>query len=452
MQFERDKSFYKKILLIGGPVSAQQIITVGVNLMDNVMLGQLDEVALSSSTIAVQVHTLFNYMCMGMGMGATVLLSRYWGAKDLKNFKKTLAWMYRFCLLVSVTFTVVVALFPAQIMGIFTVEPDVIAEGVRYLKWALPCFLLYGFSLTTTITLRNSGKMYIPLGTSIGAFFINIFFNWVFIFGKLGAPEMGVAGAALGTLISRAFEFTVICGYFFVIDKRKLFCPRNLFMPCRDLFREYLHFSLPVMVSDTLLGLGNSAITAVSGHIGIMFMSANSITTVVQHISTILSSGLGQAALIITGNTLGEGDIEKTRRQSNTLVVVAFIFGVIVSLFILAAGPVIVGFYQIEPETKEIALSLLRALSVVMIFMLPSNILTKGILRGGGDTTFLMVADVVFLWAVSVPLGWCAGILWGLPPFWIMFFMKIENIFKLVLCLFRMRRGRWIKQIRTDRA
>ncbi len=281
MQFERDRAFYKKILLIGGPVSLQQVITVGVNLMDNVMLGQLDEIALSSSTLAVQVHTLFSFMCMGMGMGAAVLLSRYWGAKDYDNFKKTLVWMYRFCILTALAFTVAVALCPAQIMGIFTAEPEVIAEGVRYLKWSLPCFILYGLSLTTTIVLRNSGKMYLPLVTSIGAFALNIFFNWVFIFGMLGAPAMGVAGAALGTLISRVFEFSVICGYFFVIDRRKLFRIRALKMPCRDLFREYLHFSLPVMVSDTLLGLGNSAVAAVAGHIGVVFMSANSITMVV---------------------------------------------------------------------------------------------------------------------------------------------------------------------------
>lgn len=167
--FVKDREFYKSILVIGGPIAAQQVITVGVNMMDTVMLGQLNETALSASAAATQVHSLFQFMSMGLGMGASVLIARYWGAGELPSLRKALTLMYRFCLLISLTFTAVVGLAPAQVLSLLTPYPEVVAEGVRYLRWALPCFLLFGLS-TTTIVLRNLKQMHIPLYVSIGAF------------------------------------------------------------------------------------------------------------------------------------------------------------------------------------------------------------------------------------------------------------------------------------------
>lgn len=446
--FVRDKSFYKKILVIGGPISAQQIITVGVNMMDTVMLGQLNETALSASAAATQVHSLFQFMSMGMGMGASVLIARYWGAGETPSLRKTLTLMYRCCLIISLLFTAVVAAAPAGVMSLLTPEPEVIVQGVRYLRWALPCFLLFGLSMTTTIVLRNLEQMHIPLLTAVGAFFLNIFFNWVFIFGRLGAPAMGVAGAALGTLISRCFEFAVICGYFFLREKQAGFRVKDILAPCGDLAPEYLRISLPVMVSDTLLGVGNSVSMAVAGHIGTTFMSANTITNVTQQLTTVFTSGLGQSAVIITGNTLGLGETEKAQRQGTTFTVLGFLLGGLCGAVIILVSPLVVGGYNITAETHATALELMAAVGVITVFMAPGSILTKGVLRGGGDTRFLMVADVLFLWAVSVPLGALAGLVWHWRPFWVFFCLRLDHVIKAVWCIFRLRSGRWIKAIR----
>ena len=146
--FVRDKDFYRRLLSIGTPIAAQQMITVGVNLLDTIMLGQLNDVALSASSVGVQVHNLFHYMTMGMGMGASVLIARFWGAKEEKSLQKTLTLMYRLCLGVALIFTLITGLFPAQVLRLMTPDQAVIAEGVRYLRWSLPCFLLFGLSMT----------------------------------------------------------------------------------------------------------------------------------------------------------------------------------------------------------------------------------------------------------------------------------------------------------------
>ncbi len=417
-------------------------------MMDAVMLGQLNETALSAGAMAVQVHNLFHFMCMGLGMGANVLIARYWGAGERRSLEKTLTLMYRGCLLLALMFTAITALAPAGILSLLTPDAHVIQEGVRYLRWALPCFLLYGLSMTTTIVLRNIGQLHIPLITSVGAFFLNIFFNWVLIFGKLGAPAMGVAGAALGTLISRAFECAVICGFFFFRDRTISYRLKKLLSPCRDLLPEYMRFSIPVLISDTLLGLGNSMTTAVVGHIGKTFMSANAITSVTQQITTVFTAGLGQSAVIITGNTLGLGETERAYRQGVTFAALSVILGCVCGGVIVAISPLVVGSYQITPETQAVAIELMNCVGLVTVFMAVSSTLTKGVLRGGGDTRFLMVADVIFLWVISVPLGAAAGLLWGWPPFWTLLCLRMDNVIKAVWCLFRLRSRRWMKKIR----
>lgn len=218
--FVRDKSFYKKTALIAIPIALQSLITIGVNMMDTIMLGSMGEVQLSASSLANQFITLFHIFCMGIGMGANVMTSRYWGMRDLYSLRKTITLMMRVCLGFSAIFTIATFFFPAQIMAIYTHDAAMIEAGVRYLKWLWPTYILLGFSLTCTIVLRSVGQVKIPLFCSIGAFFVNVFFNYMFIFGKFGAPRMEIEGAAVGTLISRTFEFCFICGYFLFVDKK----------------------------------------------------------------------------------------------------------------------------------------------------------------------------------------------------------------------------------------
>ena len=260
---------------------------------------------------------------------------------------------------------------------------------------------------------------------------------------------MGVAGAALGTLISRIFECAMICGYFFLRDKKIKFRVRNILDPCGDLLPEFIRISIPVMISDTLLGLGNSMTSAVGGRVGKAFMSANSITGVTQQISSVFTSGMGQAAVIITGNTLGEGEIEKAQKQGVSFAILGYALGAVCGLIIFAASPMLVGSYNLTEETYETAIQMMHAMALLMIFITPASILTKGVLRGGGDTRFLMIADIMFLWVVSVPLGYLAGVVWKWSAFWVFNCLRIDHVLKATWCLFRLHSRKWIKKIKS---
>lgn len=446
--FVKDKEFYKKAAAIAIPISLQSMITIGVNLADNIMVGVFAETTMSATSLANQFVNIFQISCMGLGMGASVLTSRYWGMQDLKSLKKTVTLMLRLCTLIAIIFFTIPTIFcPKLIMWIYTDDPAIIAEGIRYLKWMVPCFLLNGLSLTSTIVLRSVGQVKVPLFSSIAAFFVNIFFNYVFMFGKLGFPRMEIEGAGIGTLIARIVEFIIILGYMFFFDKKMSYRVKDLFGKCGDLFGTYFKVCIPVLASDTLLALGNSAVAMVMGHIGEKFVAANSITVVTQQLSTVLIQGMCQASCIMTGHTLGEGKKKEAMDQAKTFVSLAFIIGVIGGLIIiLISGPVI-SFYNIDEETKMIAHELMLSIAIIVVFQSMNSILTKGVLRGGGDTIFLMAADILFLWIMSVPLGALAGLYLHLDAFWVYFFLKIDQVAKSIWCLFRLNGGKWIKKI-----
>lgn len=441
------KRLYKEMFKIAVPVSLQQLITVGINLMDTIMLGKMGDAQLSASSLAGQFINLFMICCMGIGMGASVLTSRYWGMKDENSLKKAITIMLRFCLVFSTVFTLATVIAPSLIMRIYTNDAEIINYGVLYLRWLIPTYYCLGLSLTCTIVLRTVGQVRIPLTCSIIAFFVNVFANWVFIFGKLGAPRMEIAGAAVGTLISRVFELLFICGYFFFIDKRIKYRLRHVFMRARDLVGEYFRISLPVLISDSLLALGMNAVGMIMGRIGKEFVAANAVTTIVQQLSSVLTQGVSNASGIITGHTMGRGDYEQAQTEGYTFLIMGLLIGLLAAVIIAVLRTPIINFYDISNEAKAIAGDLMDAIIIIVVFQCMSSILTKGVLRAGGDTKFLMVGDILFLWVASIPLGALAGLVLHWSAFWIYVMIKIEHIIKSIWCIFRLRSGKWLKKI-----
>ncbi len=446
----KDKLFYKKAASIAIPIALQGLITNGVNMMDTIMVGAVGETQLSAVSLANQFITIFHIFCMGIGMGASVLVSRYYGMGDSSSLKKTVSIMLRLCLLLSVLFCVATVFLPEQIMRIYTEETHIISYGVRYLKYSVASYFLLGLSLTCTIVLRNVGQVKIPLYTSIGAFFVNVGANYIFIFGKLGLPKMDVAGAAIGTLIARIFEFSVICGYLFFKDKEINFKIKDLFKSVGALWKEYIRISIPVLVSDGILALGNNSVAMVIGRLGESFVAANAVTAVTQQLSSVMTQGFSQAGAIVTGYTLGEGNRKKALDQGYAFLGIGFLFGLVAAIIIMLISTPMINAYNLSSETQSIAKELMWSISIIVVFQATNSIMTKGVLRGGGDTKVLMVADNIFLWVASIPLGVIAGLVLHLPAFWIYFALKIDQFLKAFWCVIRLRSGKWIKKIRTE--
>ena len=318
--FDMEKGFYKNVIILALPIALQSLLTIGVNMIDNVMVSRIEglgKTALSSVSLANQFISIYHIFCMGLGMGASVLVSRYWGMKQkdpepaMKALRKTISLMVRLTISLAAIFALLTFFIPDKIMMLFVEEgqePSIIANGLIYLKYSVVTFFFLGLSLTCTIVLRSVGQVNLPLFVSVGACVVNYVANKGLIFGHYGLPKMGIAGAALGTLIARIFETSIICGYLFFIDKKIGFRLKHLFMKTGDLIGEYIRISIPVLISDGILAFGNTAVAMVIGHLGGTFVAANAVTATTQQMSSVMIQGVCQAGAIVTGQTLGEGD------------------------------------------------------------------------------------------------------------------------------------------------
>ncbi len=464
--FQKNPAFYKGVFALALPIALQSLISIGVNMLDTIMVGNLGETALSATSLANSFISIYHIFCMGLGMGASVLVSRYWGMKKAagddeeksvqaaeagRALKQTVCLMLRITLGLAAIFALLTLIMPTTLMKMYTSDSEIIELGDVYFRWSVVTYFFLGTGLVTTIVLRSVGQVRLPLYVSIGAFFINLGANYTFIFGKFGAPRMEVAGAALGTLIARLFEATMILGYLFGVDKKIRFRLRDLFMKTSSLLGEYIRISIPVLVSDAILAIGNNSVAMVIGHLGAAFVAANAITSVTQQLSTVVIQGVSQAGAIVTGQTLGLGDRHKTMDQGWMFFGLGLALGAVSAAFIMAVSHPIISTYKVSEETVKIAEQLMAAISIIIIFRATNSIMTKGVLRGGGDTKMLMVADNIFLWVLAIPFGILAGFVFHWPAFWIYIALKSDDIVKTFWCLGRLKSEKWIKKISTGK-
>ena len=455
--FVRDRGFYSKLLHIAIPVSIQSLVMFGVNATDTVMVGSLGEHSIAGVAIANQFSFLYLITCFGIAGGMGVLTAQFWGKRDREAIGAGLSIIIKIAFAFGLLFLAAAAFFPQTIMGIYTTDTAVKAEGSAYLRLLSLGFLFLGLTTMIASTLRSVGVVRLTLWTNCVALILNIMLNWVFIFGKLGAPVMGVAGAALATTICRAVEFAIVALYILKKDDRIRFRLSMLLDWDKDIFRNYTKNGVPVIISDIFLGVGGNMLSVVLGRMGAAVMSATSIANTVYQLTSVFLMGVSNASGVITGNTVGAGEYQKAKDYGKTFITLAVAVSAVAIVFIqlvkgvvfqqFQIGGTVVQVFSVQSTTKEIAGQLINMLSVITVFMTLSNMLTKGILRAGGDTKFLMIADVLFLWVVSVPLGFLTGLYLKWPPYIVFFFLRIDEVIKSIWCLCRFFSWKWIRNV-----
>ena len=447
--FVRDSGFYKRLITIAVPITLQGLINIGVNMVDTMMLGNLNQDALSASALANQFCMLFMILNFGLGGGASVLTGQFWGKGDKESIGKTLSIVYKITAALAALFFVAAQFFPESVMSLYTNEANLIKLGASYLKIVSWAFLLQGFSTITAIVLRTVGVVRLTLITSTIALVNNFVMNYAFIYGNFGAPRMDIAGAALATAISRLFEFIIIAVFILRIDKKIQFRLKSLLSMDKPIFVDYLKNGLPVLVSDLILALGFNVLAAIMGRIGGDFVAANAIANTVWQFTTVFLMGTSAASSVIIGNTVGARRYEDAQRYAKTFLALAVIIGLLagVVVFLLRDAAVALFGTTLTEAARQINRQLMSAISLLAVFSSVQMMLTKGVLRAGGDTRFLMVADVLFLWLVSVPLGYTAGLVLHLVPILVLLCLKIDEIIKAVWCTFRLFSGKWIRNV-----
>ena len=450
MKITTDKNFYKTMLSIAIPIGIQNLITFTVSMSDTLMLGSLGEVQLSASSIGNNLFFILTVLMFGLGGGASVMASQYYGKKDMKSIHKIISIMYRICILITFVFIGIAIFIPKQFISIFTTDARVIEAGIDYLRIVSIGYIFYSLTNCTITVLRSVKTVKISMVVYSISLAVNVLFNWVFIFGNLGVTPMGVKGAAIATVISRIAEFVIVLSYMILYENKIQLKFKNIISLDRVMFKDFIKNCTPVLFNELLWSLGASMISIVVGRMGTEVVAANSINSVVNQFVTVFIFGLGSATSVIIGNTIGEGDYDKVKEYSLTITILSLIMGIISGFIIFIISPYVVEFYNIADTTKEIAKEIMCVSSIIVVFQALSINTMMGILRGGGDNKFVLIYDVLFMWIVAIPFGFIGAFVWKLPIVAVFLIIKSDEILKVVASIIRILSGKWIKDLTRD--
>lgn len=442
-----DKAFYKKLMIIAVPIVLQNLIGSSLNMVDTLMIGMVGENQLAAVGLANQFFLIILMGITGITSGTAIFTSQYWGKKDLSNVKRMLG----ICLISSVAVTAVgttfVLVFPRQIMRFFTPDLEVVTLGAQYLRVVAISYIFTAITFSFNFSLRSIGKTALPMVVSVIALIVNVAFNWIFIFGNLGAPVLGVVGAALATTIARIVETLILVGT--VYARKSVLAAK--FHELIDISKELIsRVTVPVLfvvLNELCWGLGMVVYSAAYGHIGAGAAASVQISNTVANLSTVLVFGLAGAAATIVGNKIGEGDEEGGKLYAKRIAVVSVIFAFFISTGLALSSPAIVGLFAVSQQVASASLTILYITSGILVLRTFNVVVIIGILRGGGDAKVALYIEIATMWFVGVPMALLGAFVLKWPIEAVFAMVALEEVAKFILCIYRFKSGKWAHNI-----
>lgn len=443
-----DIGFYKAFFTMTLTLALQNLIVFGVNLADSVMMGAYSETALSGVGICNNIQFFLNMAASGISSGMTVIASQYWGQKETKPIHKVSAVAMWLGIIFTTLIFVFAAIAPETLIRLFTDKEAVIDQAVLYLDVIKYTYLMYTLSTILLAILRSVETVKIGFYVSLSSFALNIFLNYALIYGRFGAPEMGIRGAAVATLVSRAIELAVTVIYILAIDKKLNVRIRDLFTTDAQMVRDYFKTGLPLMMSSVSWGIAMSIQGAIIGRLIESAIAANSIATTLFQVATVICYASSNAACVLIGKTVGENmsmDIIKHRSKSLQLIFLAI--GIASSAILLISKNLIVGFYNASPETLEITNQFIWVLSITVIGTAYEAPCLCGIVSGGGETSFVLKNDIIFMWLIVLPLSALSAFVFKFPV-WVTFAcLKSDQVLKCAVAVVKVNKFNWVKTV-----
>ncbi len=491
-------SFYRNFFSIYIALVLQNVVTLSVNLADNIMLGAYSETALAGVAAVNQIQFVYQQLMVALGEGVVIFGSQYWGKGQTEPLKKIAASAMHAALAIGVVLFIVVSVFPGRVVGSFTTDQPIIGEGIKYLSIIRFTYLFFAVTQMLLATLRSTETVKIAFRLSILTFFVNCGINYVLIFGNFGAPRLGVSGAAIGTLAARIIECGVLIGYIYVMSDRKdcqsaasggictAGCPDEESVTDRegrtsekDIYggkfadetgqrgrlrlsvKDYLQFdrvlagdyfkiTIPMLVVQGLWGLNTALQTVILGHMTASAIAANSASSTLFLMVKSTAVGASSASSVIIGKTVGTGDIEKVKEYSIRLQRMFVVIGVVSGIILFFLRIPVLSLYDLKPETKEMANAFLIILSVVcvgMSYQMPTN---TGIIRGGGNAMFVVKVDLISIWLIVLPLSFVMAFVVKASPIVVVCCLNADQIFKCIPAFLESHYGNWIRKLTRE--
>lgn len=439
--------FYRKLWGLVFPIAIQNLMTALVSASDAFMLGFVSQISLSAVSLATQIQFVHNLFMLALTIGATTLAAQYWGKGDTDSVEEILAIVLKISMAVSVVFFIAAMFFSGFLMRIFTNDIRLIQAGIPYLRIVSVSYLFMGFSQIYLCIMKNSGRTAKSTIYGSVAVVINIGFNVIFIFGLAGFPDMGIAGAALATTVSRALELLLTI---YENMHRSLVCVRLKYIrnSSKKLKKDFWHYTTPVLGNELVWGCGFTMFSVIMGHLGSDAVAANSVANILKNIIACVCNGIGIGAGIIVGNELGKGEMERATEYGNRLFKLAVFAGAVSGLILLAVSPVLRIFTgSLSAQAHSYLKNMMYICTYYMIGKSVNATVIAGVFCAGGDTKFGLKCDAVTMWVILIPIGMITAFVLKLPIMVVYFIISMDEIIKLPAVYRHYKKYNWVRNL-----
>ena len=445
--------FYKQVFFLAAPIVLQNLITSALGMADTFMVGMLGEVPMAAVTLANIPLFVVQLFIFGVQSGSSVLNSQYWGRQELESINRVLGVALWVVVLVSSLFAAVLLVCPVEFLSLFGNEPEVIELAAQYGSIAGLSYVCSAFTMMYVAAYRSMERPQLGMYILVASMTLNTFLNWVFIFGKLGAPALGVRGAALATLIARMMEVVIVVVH---MARSRFFRVRLrlLLRPGMDMFRRFLRYGSLVVFNETTWGLGSSIFPTIMGHMAgsTEILAAYTVAGNIDKICMVVSFGLGSTAAIIIGREVGAGRPQQVRQTGAVMCTLALMCGTGIGLLLflfarLIAPAWVFPLFKMSARSASIAVMMMTVQAAVRPLRDFNGVAITGVLRGGGDVRMATIIDTAPQWLIAIPAAVLLGSVLKLDILWVSLSMTLENIVKFVLGLRRIRSDNWIRDL-----
>lgn len=447
MILTRDRSFYRMLVRLSIPIALQNLVTFSVGLADNLMIGMLGDNAISGVYMGGQIQTLLQVFSAGIEGAILILAAQYWGKQDTGSIKRIVSIGTRFSLIFGAVLTLVCSLFPAQVISLFTKDAEIIRAGAEYLGVVAFSYLFFCLTQALIASMRSVESARIGLWVSLVSLLVNVLLNYLLIFGKCGFPALGIRGAAIATVIARVAETLFICVYVFAVDRRLSLRFRDFLVWDRSLLWDFIRYGTPIVAGQIVWAtnmMANSAILGRQSADGVV--AAASLANTLGSLAYVVMNGMSGAVGIITGKTIGAGEERKMREYAKTVQVIFLALGVLTGAGLFLLRDPYISLYNISDAAAGEARRFINVLAVAMVGTCYQGACLFGLVKSGGDISFVFRNDSFFVFLVVLPSAILATVL-GAEPWVVFACLKCDQILKCFVAAWKINRFDWMKNL-----
>lgn len=447
--FTHDKQFYKSLILLALPIALQNLVTYLVTLADHLMIGSLGDLAVSGVYVGTQLQTVLQVLMAALESAVLLISAQYWGKHDLEAIRRIAAIGLDFSIGLGLFFSLSSLLFPRFLIGLFTDKAAVAETAADYLKPVALSYLFFCITQSLIATMRSVESPRLGLYVSLISLAVNVLLNAVLIFGLGPFPALGVRGAAIATVLARGTETLVIVLFVRFSDKKLLFRFRAAFTPDRGLAKDFCRAAVPLLLGQLVWGINTAFASTVIGHMDEAVITASSITLELHNLMFVTLKGMSGAVTVLVGAAVGKGDLTRIREYARTVQLLFLGLGLLTGLGFFLCRGAFISCYQISDEAAGRAMQLCAVISVTAVGTCYESGSLDGLVKAGGDVSFIPKNDTVFVFLVVIPLTLLAFFLGA--PAWVVFLcLKCDQLLKSVVAFFKIRRYDWIKNLTKE--